>query len=142
MKNNQPSLIDVFLTNSPTLLCNTINFNSGLSDCHDMILTSFKESCISNKRQKITFRSYRRQISPMISIGPFSGGTVFEDASDCYWAYETLQKNIQNKILHCLWTLNYANLFVRGKMLHNKYLKYKSRVNWERYRKQEIMSQN
>ena len=36
-KINQPSLIDVFLTNSPSLLCNAINFDCGLSDCHNMI---------------------------------------------------------------------------------------------------------
>ena len=40
MKNQTPSLIDVILTNSKTLLCNTANFNCGLSDCHHMIATS------------------------------------------------------------------------------------------------------
>ena len=44
MKNQTPSLIDVILTNSKTLLCNTINFNCGLSDCHHMIVTSLKEN--------------------------------------------------------------------------------------------------
>ena len=45
-KISQPSLIDVFLTNSPSFLCNTINFDCGLSDCHNMIAACFKDSCI------------------------------------------------------------------------------------------------
>ena len=42
-KNQTPSLIDVILKDSRSLLCNTINFNCGLSDCHRMISTSLKK---------------------------------------------------------------------------------------------------
>ena len=93
-KISQPSLIDVFLTNSPSLLCNTINFDCALSDCHNMIAACFKENCISNKRQKVTFRSYKTFqdagfIQDLHQV-PFHVATILDDANDCYWAYETL----------------------------------------------------
>ena len=42
-KIGNPSLLDVLLTNSPSLMCNSINFDCGLSDCHNMIAACFKE---------------------------------------------------------------------------------------------------
>ena len=97
-KISQPSLIDVFLTHSPSFLCNTINFDCGLSDCHNMIAACFKESCISNKRQQVTFRSYKNfqeaEFTRDLHRVPFQVATVFEDANDCYWAYETLLMDI------------------------------------------------
>ena len=52
-KNKVPTLIDVIITNSKNFLCNTINFNCGLNDCHNMIATSLKESCnpVEKKRK-------------------------------------------------------------------------------------------
>ena len=41
-------LRNAILTNSPNLLCHTMNFNCGLSDCHNMIATSFKENTLSS----------------------------------------------------------------------------------------------
>ena len=52
MKNNAPALIDVILTNSKNLLCNVINFNFGLSDCHGMICTCLTVQCNPVKKKK------------------------------------------------------------------------------------------
>ena len=99
-KNSQASLIDVIITNinSPSLLCNVINFDCGLSDCHNMIAVCFKENCISNKRHKVTFRSYKSfdeaSFTQDLHRVPFQVATVFDDADDCYWAYETLLMDI------------------------------------------------
>ena len=57
-KNQVPTLIDVIITNLKTLLCNTINFNCGLSDCQSMTATSLKESCNPIEKKKATFHSY------------------------------------------------------------------------------------
>ena len=51
-KKQTPSLIDVILTNSRSMLCHTFNFNCGLSDCHHMIATCLKETCTYVKTQK------------------------------------------------------------------------------------------
>ena len=53
IKNQVPTLIDVIITNSKTLLCNTVNFNCGLSDCHNMIVQpNRKEESYLSKLQK------------------------------------------------------------------------------------------
>ena len=51
-KLDQPTLIDVILTNSSSLLCNSSVISSSISDCHSMIFTVLKE-------QVNTFRSYK-----------------------------------------------------------------------------------
>ena len=50
------SLIDVILPNSKHLLCNTINFNCGLCDCHNMICTSLKEQRDPVVKKIVVFR--------------------------------------------------------------------------------------
>ena len=97
-KIGNPSLLDVLLTNSPSLMCNSINFDCGLSDCHNMIAACFKEQCITNKRHKVTFRSYKTFDEAVFTQDlhqvPFQVATLFVDADDCYWAYETLLADI------------------------------------------------
>lgn len=56
-KNSDPSLIDVIMTNSPTLFCNTSVVNCGISDCHRLILSSLKEQLPVSKNKQIIFRS-------------------------------------------------------------------------------------
>ena len=150
-KTSTPSLIDVILTNSPSFLCNTINFSCGLSDCHNMVATTFKENSVSNKRQKVNFRSYTnfqeadfiRDLYP----APFHVSTLFDDADDSYWAYETLLMDIVDE--HAPRKQKYPKkdtppfmnselrrAIYKKKMLHNKYHKYRNKTNWELYRKQ------
>ena len=150
-KNSQPSLIDVFLTNSPSLLCNMTNFDCGLSDCHNMIAVCFKENSISNKRQKVTFRSYNSfeeaSFTQDLHQVPFQVATIFDDANDCYWAYETLLMDIVDE--HAPKRQKYPKkdsppfmnselrkAIYKKKMLHNKVKKIKNKATWEMYRKQ------
>ena len=49
-------LIDVILTNSPNYPFDTINFDCGLSDCHIMLATVFKESSTSSERRTSKFQ--------------------------------------------------------------------------------------
>ena len=98
MKNQTHSLIDVILTNSKTLLCNTINFNCGLSDCHHMIATSLKETCTCVENRKVTFRSYKNfseaEFNEELSRVPFHIAHIFDDMDDIYWANETLLREV------------------------------------------------
>ena len=86
MKNQTPSLIDVILTNSKTLLCNTANFNCGLSDCHHMIATSIKETCSYVNNKNVTFRSYKNfseaEFNQELSQVPFHVAHIFDDIDD------------------------------------------------------------
>ena len=98
MKNQTPSLIDVILTNSKTLLCNTANFNCGLSDCHHMIATSLKEICSYVNNKNVTFRSYKNfsdaEFNQELSQVPFHVAHIFDDIDDIYWAHETLLREV------------------------------------------------
>ena len=57
---NNPSCIDLILTNKPRSFQNTTTFDIGLSDFHRMVLTSFK--CILDKREpkEVMYRDYKR----------------------------------------------------------------------------------
>ena len=73
--------------------------------------------------------------------------TLFDDADDCYWAYETLLMDIVDE--HAPRKQKYPKkdsppfmnselrrAIYKKKMLHNKYHKYRNKTNWELYRKQ------
>ena len=97
-KRSDPSLIDVILTNSKTLLCKTVNFSCGLSDCHNMVATSLKESCSVTETKKVTFRSYKNfneaELNEELSRVPFHVAHIFDDMDDIYWAHETLLRQV------------------------------------------------
>ena len=98
MKNQTPSLIYVILTNSNSLLCNSLNFNCGLSDCHHIITTSLKETCTNVDNKKVTFRSYKNfdeaEFNEELSRVPFHIAHIFNDMGDIYWAHETLLREV------------------------------------------------
>ena len=48
MKGYEPSLVDVILTNKNNLCFKTLNFNTGVSDCHHMISTFIKGNTTIN----------------------------------------------------------------------------------------------
>ena len=56
---NNPSCIDLILTNKPRSFQHTTTFDIGLSDFHRMVLTSFK--CIFDKREpkEVLYRDYK-----------------------------------------------------------------------------------
>ena len=98
MKNNTPTLTDVVRTNSKKLLCNTINLNCGLSDCHNMICTNLKEQCDPVMKKKVIFRSYKifdeQQFNDDLSRVPFHVAQIFDDIDDVYWAHELLLRQV------------------------------------------------
>ena len=57
---NNPSCIDLILTNKPRSFQNTTTFETGLSDYHKMILTSFKCSYDKMVPKQIMYRDYRK----------------------------------------------------------------------------------
>ena len=59
MKNCKNSLLDVILTNSKSLCFKTLNFTTGISDCHNMISTVINNITPANEKQKIKYRSFK-----------------------------------------------------------------------------------
>ena len=145
-----PTLIDVILTNSPNLLCNTSVFNCSISDCHSMIFTSIKEQVNSISRQKVAFRSYtnfnENQFDLDLQNVPFDVAFVFDDIDDTYWAYEKLFTEILNEHAPVkqkyprknpppYMNSEYRKIIYKTRMAHNTYLKHKTSRNWNEYKK-------
>ena len=69
-----------------------------------MVATTFKEKTVSNKRQKVNVRSYKNfqeaDFVRDLHRAPFHVFTLFDDADDCYWAYETLLIDIVDEHAH------------------------------------------
>jgi hypothetical protein len=61
MKNCKNSLLDVILTNSKSLCFKTLNFTTGISDCHNMISTVINNITPANEKQKIKYRSFKNR---------------------------------------------------------------------------------
>ena len=56
---NNPSCIDLFITNSSGSFQHTTTLASGLSDCHKMILTVLKTSFPKAKPKQIIYRNFK-----------------------------------------------------------------------------------
>ena len=57
---NNPSCIDLFVTNSPRSFQNTITFASGLSDFHKMILTILKSTFPKVRPKQILYGKFKK----------------------------------------------------------------------------------
>ena len=55
-----PSCIDLFITNSVHCFQNTKTISTGLSDCHKMVVTVLKTSFLKSKPREITYRNYSK----------------------------------------------------------------------------------
>ena len=56
---NNPSCIDLFITNSSNSFQNTSTMTTGLSDLHKMVVTVLKKTFLKSKLTVITYRDYR-----------------------------------------------------------------------------------
>ena len=56
---NNPSCIDLFVTNSPKSFQNAIPFSSGLSDFHKMILTILKSTFPKVRPKQVVYRKFK-----------------------------------------------------------------------------------
>ena len=63
-----------------------------------MIATVFKENSVSDKRQKVTFRSFKKfceaDFVQDLERAPMHIADIFDDVDDSYWANETLLREV------------------------------------------------
>ena len=148
IKNNTPTLIDVILINSKNLLCNTINFNCGLSDCHNMICTSLKEQCDPVVKKKVIFRSYKnfeeQQFNDDLSRVPTHVAQIFDDIDDVYWEHELLLRHVidehaptkekyPKKKSPPYMNSNYRRTIYKARQAKNAFSRNKSAQSWQNY---------
>ena len=101
MKDAHPSLLDVILTNRPSLLFNTTNFSCGISDWHNMISCVIKGAAPPPNKRKIKCRLYKhfdeKDFNEAVGVIPFDVAYVFDDMDDIYWAHEVLLTDVLNE---------------------------------------------
>ena len=57
---NNPSTIDLFLTNNSLAFQNTTTTFTGLSDCHKLVLTVLKTTFSKNRPKELFYRDYKK----------------------------------------------------------------------------------
>ena len=97
-KADNPSLIDMILTNKPRRVADTLNAGTGLSDFHNMTCLSTK-ICVPRKSKNfITCRSYYHfdmdAFKKDISAAPYHIGEIFDDFDDRFLFTSKLMKSV------------------------------------------------
>ena len=54
-----PSCVDLFLTDKPNLFSNTSTINTGLSDCHKMVVTVLRKTFQRTQPKVVSYRDYK-----------------------------------------------------------------------------------
>lgn len=145
-----PSLIDVILTSNSRRLGKVINFNCGLSDYHNFVVTCSKIEVLKPKSGPVTYRSYKHfnedAFKDDIGRLPLSILETFDDVSDRQWAYNQLvmpvvdqhaplkTRYITNRCAHMNSQLRKA--IYEKRVARNRHLKNKGNNHlWEAYRR-------
>ncbi len=150
-KSNNPTCIDLIVTNVFKRIHNVSCFDNNLSDFHNLVCFSTKFHVPKFNRHAITYRSYKHFNDDKylydLSTVPFHVCEIFDSVDDSYWFCSKLLKDvidehapIKKRIIkhnqvpymnsNLRKAINVRNAFKR------KYDKHKLSQNWERYRKQ------
>jgi hypothetical protein len=146
-----PTCLDVILTNNKRSITNTLNCNLGISDFHNMICGVTKMFTPSFKPTTIKYRSYKHfnEVSFIndVQSAPLHVSEIFDDVDDAVWFHNNILKDIidQHAPIKKRHIKRRQAPFMNGElrrainvksMLHRKYLKYKSKAYWGKYKKQ------
>ena len=111
---NNPTTIDLFLTNNSLVLQNTATSFIGLSDCHKLVLTFLKTSFSKNKPKELFFRDYKK-----FNFSHFDDElkTIFSrnTVGSCYQFDQTF-RNVVDKHAPMKWKLLRAKLGLKWGM--------------------------
>ena len=106
-------------------------------------------TCNIRHSLSVSFRSYKNldehDFNKDLNDAPFHVGMIFDDIDDNYWFYEklfsdTLQEHAPVKQKRPrkepppYMNSNYRKLVYKTRQAHNKYMKNKSKENWEQFR--------
>ena len=153
MKGYEPSLVDVILTNKNNICFKTLNFNTGVSDCHHMISTFIKGNTPNCVNSKIQYRSFK-DFDVNKYISDLDNTVYLHDSSECVDDINTVYNDFETKVSQVIDhhapikyryprknSVPYMNrelrkVIYKKQMLRSKFEKYKTSKTWEAYRKQ------
>ena len=139
-----PKCIDLILTNKPRSFQNTTTFDTGISDFHKMVLTSFK--CKFDKRtpKEVIYRDYK-QFETVIfkeeiksAIHDINDWCIFEKRFlDILDKHAPLKKKTIRANHAPYMTKDLKKAIMKRTQLANKYQKTKSEIDYRNFRKQK-----
>ncbi|KAK2186232.1 hypothetical protein NP493_209g00006 [Ridgeia piscesae] len=151
MKDAPALILDVILTNRPSLLYNITNSTCGIRDWQNMISCVIKGAAPPPNKRNIKCRSYKhfdeKVFSEAVGVIPFDVAYVFDDVDDIYWAHEVLLTDVLNdhapikeKTVKTKQTpfmnSKLRKAVLKKSMFSNKYKTRRTPANWEAYRMQ------
>jgi hypothetical protein len=148
---DNPSLIDVIITNTPERIACHLNTFVGVSDFHNLICASTKLHAPKILARKIMYRSYKNfdieTYENDLYNTPFQICNIFDDVDDAMWCHNVLLNGVINqhaplkKKLLKRPQVPYMNSSLRKAvnckaMLRRKYFKNRCNSTWEKYKNQ------
>ena len=146
---NNPSCIDLFVTNSPRSFQNTITFASGLSDFHKIILTILKSTFPKVRPKQIVYRKFKN-----FDLNNFKNEIRTKmQLIDKYETFEEEFLKVLNKhaplnkkfirVNHAPYmTKNLRKAIMRRSQLENKYISNSTVENMNKYKKHKTFAVN
>ncbi len=146
---DNPSLIVVILVAKPMRLHETVVFDTGLSDFHNIICVCTKVYVPREVPRKIVYRSFKsfdeNKYKEDISMIPFLVSYIFDDTDDVVWCHIKLLSDVVD--IHAPLkqrmlkkdSVPYMNsklrkVQYRRNQIRNHYWDLKNSLNWEAYR--------
>jgi hypothetical protein len=114
MKGYEPSLVDVILTNKNNLCFKTLNFNTGVSDCHHMISSFIKGNTPNCVNSKIQYRSFKDSYINHLVLSRITSYTIFArvlhsmskrlrvNINSLRYKYDEIKDILLDKVVDCL----------------------------------------
>lgn len=98
---NNPSSVDVFLSNQPKKVLDCINECIGVSDHHNIIVAATRMHAPKQSAKQITYRSYKNFNEEAyikdLECTPFHVGEIFDDVEDQLWYHNKLLIEVMDK---------------------------------------------
>lgn len=146
-----PTLLDIILTDSPNRICDTLNTNIEISDFHNIVCATTKMHVPKCSMPTFYYRSFKNfdeaQYMKDLEYIPFHVAEVFTDLNDSYWFLNKMFVDVLND--HAPLKIGRKNPnhapFMNSElrkarnvkaMLRRRYDKFPTSANWEKYRVQ------
>ena len=99
-KGNDPTLLDLVITNVHKRIINVCCIESGLSDFHKMVCFATKANAPTKIKTIVKYRGYRKfdqeKFEQDLSSAPFHVCTMFDSVNDCYTYVKQLYVDVIN----------------------------------------------
>ena len=99
-KAENPTLLDVLLTDKPNCFSGKLNIDLGLSDFHNFVCVASKLFTPCESKRKIKYRSMKHfnveDFSRDLEHTPFYVCSLFDDIDDVVWAHKALYESVLN----------------------------------------------